>query len=423
MTDPSGIIARRAAVQALDAILADALLMSELADLFAPLSAQDRARAQRLALTTLRELGRADRVLKGFLRKTPDLTVMNVLRVATVELCSLNAASHGVVNAAVQLVASNRKAAHAKGLVNAVLRKVSEAGPDQWGKLATPQLPKWLRQPLIAAYGNSVVQKIEGAHLRPVPLDISVKNDPAQAVDALNGTVLPTGTVRLTNYGQVSKLPGFAEGDWWVQDAAAALPAKILQPQKGEHILDMCAAPGGKTLQLAALGANVVALDRSEARLQRLHENLQRCQLTAEVVVGDALDHAGQFDAILLDAPCSATGTIRRHPDLPHAKDGSDFSDLIDLQAQMLDHAVTLLKPGGRLVYCTCSLLPDEGECQIDDLLLRHPQIIVDKSALTLPGVDPDWITQEGGLRLRPDYWPEQGGMDGFYIACLRNPA
>lgn len=173
-------------------------------------------------------------------------------------------------------------------------------------------------------------------------------------------------------------------------------------------------------MQLAAAGARVTALDLSEARMARVAANLARTGLQATLVVGDALEHDGRYDAILLDAPCSATGTIRRHPDLPHAKDGSDFGALIDLQARMLDHALGLLKPGGRLIYCTCSLLPDEGECQIEEALERHPGLVVDRDALARPGVDPAWITPEGGLRLRPDVWAEQGGLDGFYIACLR---
>ncbi|MEY8841028.1 RsmB/NOP family class I SAM-dependent RNA methyltransferase, partial [Cribrihabitans sp. XS_ASV171] len=218
----------------------------------------------------------------------------------------------------------------------------------------------------------------------------------------------------------VSALPRYAEGDWWVQDAAAAVAARVLAAQAGEAILDLCAAPGGKTLQLAATGARVTALDISEGRMARIRENLTRTGLEARLVTGDALEHEGQYDAVLLDAPCSATGTIRRHPDLPHAKDGSEFGALIELQARMMAHAWTLVKPGGRLVYCTCSLLPDEGEVQVEEALCMFPDMQADRDALLRPGIDPDWVTEEGGLRLRPDYWPESGGMDGFYIACLR---
>ncbi|NOR29763.1 MAG: methyltransferase domain-containing protein, partial [Sulfitobacter sp.] len=249
---------------------------------------------------------------------------------------------------------------------------------------------------------------------------LTAKKDPAALAEAVGGVVLPTGSVRVTDAGQVTAMPGFAEGDWWVQDAAAALPVKILAPQKGEAVLDLCAAPGGKTMQLAAAGAQVTAVDSSKPRMQRVRENLARVHLPAKVVVVDARQFEGRFDAILLDAPCSATGTIRRHPDLPHAKDGSEFAELIELQSEMIDHAWSLLNPGGRLVFCTCSLLPDEGEVQVDEALERHPDMSVDRTALDIEGVDPAWISSEGGLRLRPDYWADRGGMDGFYIACLR---
>ena len=188
-------------------------------------------------------------------------------------------------------------------------------------------------------------------------------------------------------------------------------------------MLDLCAAPGGKTLQLAAAGAQVTALDISDRRMARVRENLARTKLTATCLIDDALTHEGAYDAILLDAPCSATGTIRRHPDLPFAKDGPDFHTQIELQTAMLDHAVTLLKPGGRLVYCTCSLIPDEGEVQAEEALARHPGLTIDADALLSTGIAPSWITEEGGLRLRPDYWADIGGMDGFYMAVLRKPA
>ncbi|MCA0873600.1 methyltransferase domain-containing protein [Seohaeicola saemankumensis] len=417
--------ARQSAIYLLDQVLGEGRLMSEClaAGALDRLDPPDRARAQRLALQTLRGLERADRLLKPHLRKAPPLSVLNALRLGTVELCQGEAA-HGVVNALVGIVSKSRRHAQLKGLVNAVLRKIA-AKPEDWDRLRVPRLPKWLRAPLVQAWGTQAVAAMEAAHFAGAPLDLTPKTRPASdaAPDVPGAALLPTGSLRLQDAGQVSTLPGYSEGDWWVQDAAAAMPARILDPQPQETILDMCAAPGGKTLQLAAAGARVTALDISSGRLARVAENLARTGLTAEVAEGDALEHAGTYDAILLDAPCSATGTIRRHPDLPHAKDGSEFGALIELQTRMLAHAWTLLKPGGRMVYCTCSLLPDEGEVQIEEALGMFPDMSVDRAALDRPGIGPAWITQEGGLRLRPDYWPDLGGMDGFYIACLRKAA
>ncbi|MGI9369048.1 MAG: RsmB/NOP family class I SAM-dependent RNA methyltransferase [Ruegeria sp.] len=412
----SATAARRSAIYLLDQILGEQRLLPECiaAGALDRLGAEDRARAQRLAMETLRGLERADRLLENHLKRIPDLTVHNALRLGTIELCQGEAA-HGVVNSMVEIIGRSRKHGRLKGLVNAVLRKVAAEGPDAWPRMRVPRLPGWLRGPLVEAWGQDAVQGLEKAHFAGAPLDLTLKPD----ANFPTGDILPTGSVRLNDAGQVSTLPGYKSGDWWVQDAAASLPVRVLAPQAGEKVLDLCAAPGGKTLQLAAAGAVVTALDISEARTERVRENLTRTGLEADVVVGDMLDHQGSYDAILLDAPCSATGTIRRHPDLPFAKDGSEFGALIELQAQMLNHAWTLLKPGGRLVYCTCSLLPDEGEVQIEEALGQHPDMVVNRAALDVPGVEPNWITEEGGLRLRPDFWPEAGGMDGFYIACL----
>ncbi|WP_299735571.1 transcription antitermination factor NusB [uncultured Roseobacter sp.] len=420
----TGVPARRSAVYLLDQILGEGRLMSELmgAGVLDKLPVEDRARAARLAQDTLRGLERADRLLQKHLNKYPPLTVRNALRVGTVELCQ-GAAAHGVVNAMVELVSRHNRLGHLKGLTNAVLRKIAADGPDAWNALRSPRLPKWLRGPLVQAWGPEAMTAMEAAHFAGAPLDLTAKNDVAAVAAATGGTVLPTGSVRVQEPGQVSAMPGFAAGEWWVQDAAAALPVQILGPQPGESVLDLCAAPGGKTMQLAAAGADVTAVDDSAGRMARVKENLARTGLKARLIVEDARETTGQYDAILLDAPCSATGTIRRHPDLPHAKDGSEFADLIDLQAQLIDHAWSLLKPGGRMVFCTCSLLPDEGEVQVDEALARHADIQSDEAALDRPGVDAAWRTTEGGLRLRPDFWPDLGGMDGFYMVCLRKTA
>ena len=413
--------ARKAALYLLNGVLIDHRQLSDMIDKGAldRLTPQDRARAQRLTTDVLRGLERADRLLDRYLRKRPALNVRNILRLGTVELCH-GGAAHGVVGDMVALAGSHPRNRQLKGMINAVLRRVAEEGVGPWKDLRIPRLPAWLRGPLVSAWGAGAVSGMEKAHFQGAALDITVKEDASGWAEKLQGSLLSTGSVRLDAPGQISALPGYDDGAWWIQDAAAALPVQVLAPQKGEAILDLCAAPGGKTLQLAAAGADVTALDVSERRMERVRENLKRAKLTASCVIGDALTHKGEYDAILLDAPCSATGTIRRHPDLPFAKDGSEFNELIGLQAAMLDHAVSHLKPGGRLVFCTCSLLPDEGEVQVEDALARHPALSVDRSALNVPGVDDTWITEEGGLRLRPDYWPEHGGMDGFYMACLR---
>ena len=414
--------ARRTAVYLLDQVLGEGRLLAECyaAGTLEKLAPEDRARAQRLAAETLRGLERADRILKKHLKKTPPLMVMNALRLGTVELCS-GGAAHGVVNAMVAIISKHRRHGQLKGLVNAVLRKVADEGPAEWVKLRIPRLPNWLRKPLVQAWGADAMLGMEAAHFAGAPLDITGR--PGADLSALGGDMLPTGSLRIAGAGQVSALPGFDAGGWWVQDAAAALPARILNAQPGEQVLELCAAPGGKTMQMAAAGARVTAVDASEPRMARLRENLERTGLKAELVVGDALEQEGRYDAVLLDAPCSATGTIRRHPDLPWAKDGSEFGELIELQAQMLAHAWSLVKPGGRLMFCTCSLLPDEGECQVEEALDMFPEMAADREALALPGVETGWITEEGGLRLRPDYWPERGGVDGFYMALLRKSA
>jgi 16S rRNA (cytosine967-C5)-methyltransferase len=324
------------------------------------------------------------------------------------------APAHGVVNAAVEIARQGgKRTAHLAGLVNAVLRLL----PDT-PSLSVQKLPRWLRQPLVHAFGRDAVTAIEAVQAQAPPLDLTLR--PGFA--APEGERLPTGSLRLRNPGQLSTLPGYAEGGWWVQDAAAALAAQLLQPQPGERVLDLCAAPGGKTLQLAAAGADVTALDISAPRMARVEANLARTGLTASLVIADALHWQPEapFDAVLLDAPCSATGTIRRHPDLPFVKDGAELPALTALQAALIDRALGWLRPGGRLVFSTCSLLPEEGEAQFAAALTRHPGLTVERR--DLPGVEPAWWTPENALRLRPDYWADRGGMDGFFLVRLRKP-
>ena len=417
MTHPT---TRAVAVELLNQVLGSGRLLSDLEGDYDFLSGAERARAFRLANQTFRGLERAARLLSRNLKKKPPLGVTNILRLGTVELC-LGGDAHGVVSDLVALTGSDRRTVKLKGLVNAVLRTIADKDRRSWPDLRAPQLPQWLRAPLVTAWGKGAVTAMERAHLQGASLDLTVKEDATAWAARLGGIVLPNGSVRVANPGQVSAMVGFDTGSWWVQDAAASVAARALAVVPGERVLDLCAAPGGKTLQLAAARADVTAVDISATRMTRVKENLSRTGLHADCVVSDALDYRGApYDAVLLDAPCSATGTIRRHPDLPYAKQNRTIDPLLTLQAGLLDHAVSLLKPDGRLIYCTCSLLPDEGEAHISKLLARCPRLHVDRTAFDLPGIDTQWISTEGGLRLRPDYWPDLGGMDGFYMACLR---
>ena len=414
---PDSRAPRRAALALVARVTQDHALLSDpaCAAILAPLAPEDRARAQRLAAETLRHLARLDTWLKPRLSRLPPPQVQDALRLGALEIAQ-GAAPHGVVNDIVSLLAESKKTHAFKGLANAVLRRLGEEGPAAFAALPPTPLPQWLRKPLLAAWGKPTVNAIEAVQTLPAPLDITTRADN----DIPGATRLPTGSLRLPPGTQVTALPGYADGAFWVQDAAAALPARLLTPQPGERILDLCAAPGGKTMQLAAAGADVTALDISEPRAARIAENLARTNLAARIVIADALAFAETgWDAILLDAPCSATGTIRRHPDLPHARDGQEIPGLVKLQSRLIDHALTLLKPGGRLMFCTCSLLPAEGEEQARAALARHPGL----TAMPVASPDPRWTSPEGGLRLRPDHWAEIGGIDGFYMILLRKPA
>lgn len=414
--DKAGLGARGAALHLLRGVLVEGRALPE--GPVGGLAAADQARARRLALHVLRNLSRCDAVLEPFLQKAPPVGVLNILRLAVAELALDAGQAHGVVNAAVDLARGEKGGAAFAGLVNAVLRKVAAKG-DVFAGLAAPVMPPWLRGPMVKAWDKKAVQAIEAVQAMAPPLDLTLK--PGVALDLPGAEVLPNGSLRLGGSVQVSGLPGYAAGDWWVQDAAAAMAVPLLGPKPGEAVLDLCAAPGGKTMQLAAAGASVTAVDMSPGRLVTLRENLKRTGLAAEVIEADLRHWAPErsYDAILLDAPCSATGTLRRHPDLPFAKGGDQVKGLVALQAELLDRAVDWLVPGGRLVFVTCSLLPDEGEKQLSGLLRRQgARLQVERPGM--PWVKPDWVTAEGGLRLRPDYWGERGGMDGFFMACLR---
>ena len=392
------------AISMLDSVIIGGKLLSELtaSKSFLSLTAPDRARAQRLALETLRGLERIDRVLAKFLQKKPPHKVHNILRLSAVEICR-GSQAHGVVNEAVNLVGRENKFSHFKGLVNAVLRKVAEKGPDHWASLRASRMPDWLRGPLSEAYSKETVSEFEKVQFKTPPVDLTMKHpeQASQVAEALGGQVMLGQSVRLSNAGQISKLAGFKTGDWWVQDVAAAVPVRLLKKLEGK-----------------------TAVDISERRLKLLEENLRRTGLKANVEAIDAFElTAKMYDVIILDAPCSATGTIRRHPDLPYAKDGTEFGALIDLQERLLNHALTLLAPEGRLVYCTCSLLPDEGEVQVESVLEQNTDFEVDPEMFEFASVQSEWFIENLGLRMRPDYLAFQGGMDGFFVSVLRRKA
>ncbi|MEL7343333.1 MAG: transcription antitermination factor NusB [Pseudomonadota bacterium] len=410
---------RRAALAMIEALTTEGHALSESSGLLSGLVPADRARAQRLATETVRGAERAETALEPFLKNQPRDPIAWILRLGTWEILVDGAKAHGVVNDLVSIAGERKHTARGKGLINAVLRRVSESD-TKWEDLPAQRMPPWLRRPVVAAYGRGRVAAMETAQGVPAPLDITPK-DPASTASlcaALPATQGPSGTLRLSQKVQVTALPGYAEGEWWVQDAAASVPARLLDPKPGEDILDLCAAPGGKTMQLAASGANVTALDISEARMHTVTENLSRVGLSATTVVADALtwETEQRFDAILLDAPCSATGTLRRHPELPFVRDASALDALLPLQSALIDRALALLKPEGRLIYCTCSLLREEGEHQVTDALKRHPGLIREEG-------DPAWLIDSAktpyGLRLTPEQVAEVGGWDGFYIARL----
>jgi 16S rRNA (cytosine967-C5)-methyltransferase len=430
-----GLAVRRIAAEIIEGVLRRNRALDELLDSGAEGAAltalpdRDRALTRALVAVVLRRLGTVRHLLEQFLdrglpAKAPRLETALVL--GTAQILFLDVPDHAAVDLSVRLALEDRPSSHFPGLVNAVLRSVAREGKERLAALDTVMLdtPPWLMQRWIAAYGEATARDIAAANGREPALDLSVKSDAPQWADKLGGFVLPTGSVRAIAHGAVPALPGFDEGAWWVQDAAAALPARLLGDVAGRRVADLCAAPGGKTAQLAAAGAHVTAVDRSAPRLKRLRENLTRLSLDAEVVCADAAAwEAPPFDAVLVDAPCSATGTIRRHPDVAWLKRPADILKLAALQRRLLERAVALTKPGGTIVYCTCSLEPEEGAAIVADLLARDPG--VRRVPLTPADVSGEaaLIGPEGDLRTLPYHLPNTdsrlAGLDGFYAARL----
>jgi 16S rRNA (cytosine967-C5)-methyltransferase len=431
-----GLPARRAAVellaavlqkkQALDDVLGRSLGRGAMFDL----PTRDRALARAIIAASLRRKGQLDHVLFTFVeRGLPEKagTLYPILLSGAAQLIFLKTPPHAAIDLAVTLAQYDPRAKRYDKLVNAVLRRVANEGEAIAASLdaARVNTRDWLWKRWVSYWGEARAHAIAEANLIEPPLDLTVKSDPALWAERLSGRVLPNGSVRLLPKGRIESLPGYDDGAWWVQDAAAALPAKLLGDVAGQRVADLCAAPGGKTAQLVVGGASVIAVDHSKTRLKLLAENLKRLHLEAELVEADATtwQPGGLFDAVLLDAPCSSTGTIRRHPDIPYVKSAKDIEALASLQARLLDNAARLVKPGGKLVYSTCSLEPEEGEARIAAFLTRNNAFSLDPIA---PGElygQADWIEPSGCLRTFPYELkldsPEWSGTDGFFAARL----
>ncbi len=414
-------------------ILDQLLDTGKLADRYQLLEPRDRALARAIVATTLRRNGQISDAIGRFLeRPLPEdlLQLKAIMHVAAAQVLFMGIADHASVAIAVEQVDADRDCRPFKGVANAILRRVAREKDlilaDQDAvKLNTPE---WLLSRWTETYGEETARAIAAAHMVEPSLDLTVKSDPEGWAARLGGIVLPTGSVRVVVQGAVEKIDGYDEGAWWVQDAAATLPVRLLGDVKDKKVGDLCAAPGGKTALLAHLGAKVTSVDSSGHRLQRLRRNLFRLELPADTVMADATEWMGStFDMILLDAPCTATGTMRRHPDGAFLKGPESIATLAGLQRRLLDHAIRMLRPGGLLVYSTCSLEPEEGPDQIRRLLLIDaPVERVPVSADEVFGLS-ELITPDGDVRTLPIHLPNPdprlAGMDGFFAARLRRKA
>lgn len=431
--EPPGLAVRRTAAAILRQVIERKTPLDVALDLehgnphFRALDQRDRALTRAILGQALRRRGEIEAALAAVLDKPlpPRSEALSaLLHIAAAQILFLDVPDHAAVNIAVADAGSDKRTGRARGLVNGVLRRlVRERDAILARSRPVSNTPDWLYRRWRAAYGEASAAAIAEAHLATPGLDLTATADAAAWAERLGGFLLPTGTIRLAETQRVTELPGYEEGAWWVQDAAAALPARLLGDVAGKRVADLCAAPGGKTMQLAAAGAAVTAVDLSRSRLKRVAANLQRLRLDARLECADARAWrpGERFDAVLLDAPCSSTGTIRRHPDIPWLKEPGDIAKLSALQGEMLDHAATLVEPGGVLVYCTCSLEPEEGEAQVAPFLSRHPDftpmriVPTELAGFAVPMVPGGWLRTLPCHGFGDD--PAMRGMDGFFAA------
>jgi 16S rRNA (cytosine967-C5)-methyltransferase len=425
---PEGLAARQASLS----ILSDVLRKRRVLDVAAAevlarakLAPRDAGFARAIATETLRRFGQLDALIRHFVPKSPPPhkagATLEILLAGAAELLFLNVAAHAAVDGANRLAASDAKAVHFKPLINAVLRRVAREGKDILAAQDAARIntPDWLWSRWMAAYGEEGARAIANAHLGVPPLDLTLTSEPPPS-GFPEDAVLAPGRVRLWGAGRVENLPAYDDGHWWVQDFAASLPARLFGSVTGKRAIDLCAAPGGKTAQLASAGARVTSVDASAERLALVRENLDRLRQDAQLVAADARDWRPDEPApfVLLDAPCTATGTIRRHPDLPWIKSAADVPALATLQAELVDAAAEMTTSGGILVYAVCSLEPEEGIEQVEDFLARRPEF--SRRAVIADEIfDPAFLTEKGDLRTLPSHWAHKGGMDGFYAARL----
>ncbi len=422
MSNDAGLPARKAALSLLSAVLRKRRPLDALLDTLKNLPSRDAGFARALASGALRHFGELDTTIRHFVPKPLPThkagPAMEILLLGAAELLILKGPAHAAVDGANNLAAADSKAVHFKPLINAVLRRIAKEGDAvRSGRDATRlNTPDWMWGRWQAQYGADVTRAIAVAHGTEAPLDITLKN--SDSVFPESAALF--GASRRLPAGRVEELPGFASGDWWVQDFAATLPVLLLGDVKDRKVIDLCAAPGGKTMQLAAAGAEVTAVESDPARLLRLKENLARTGLSATLVEQDARDFKDNAPLVLIDAPCTASGTIRRHPDLPWIKEPGDVLARAPLAYEILESGAAMLEPGGLLVFAVCSLEREEGEEQIAAFLYAHPEFA--RVAITPDEVfgHSEWISPEGDLRTLPCHLPQQGGMDGFYAARLK---